>query len=55
MGKNKQEKCCYNCKHKYNSSTRKSCKERSVPGHPDPCEKFEFNSLCKSFNKNKKK
>ena len=48
MKKIKFEKCCYNCKHKYNSNTRRYCPNRYKDGF-NPCEKFEFCATCKSI------
>ena len=50
----KFEKCCYNCKHLYNSSTKKHCPNMYKVGF-NPCENFEFSALCKSFNLKKRK
>ena len=40
-GKQKHERCCYNCKYRFNG-----CKETfKVP----VCDKFEFSATCKSI------
>ena len=48
MKKKKFEKCCYNCKHEYNRSTREFCPNMYKNGF-NPCNKFEFSALCKSM------
>lgn len=50
----KHAKCCYNCKHLYNSSTRKHCPNSFKIGC-NPCDRFEFSALCKSWNTQKKR
>ena len=54
MNTSKQLKCCYKCKHLYNSSTKKHCPNMYKPGF-NPCNIFEFAALYKSNNKNRKK
>lgn len=49
VSKTKQIKRCYNCKYRYNSSTRKYCPNTYKDGY-NPCSKFKFDSFCKSFN-----
>ncbi len=50
----KIERGCYYCKFNYNSTTHKHCPNIYKEGF-NPCNKFEWHSIYKSYNSKKKK